>query len=125
MQDIPPYTSDLVDPARHSGGRDGGQRETARSLSLTHSAAWCVFKLGLRDHCDRVRASRALSDYLAHVGLSVPLEAIARASRRSAESVCRDIGRVEGLREARSVDAVLTLLEAGLVALRGSLGSAP
>jgi len=66
-----------------------------------------------------------VADYLAHVGLCVPVDAIAFLSRRSVHIVSRDIGRVESLRDMPSVDTALTLLEIGLVRLRRSLAGAP
>jgi hypothetical protein len=79
----------------------------------------------VRNSLAETPSSRALADYLAHVGLCVPVETIASLSRRTTRSVSRDIGRVEGLRDTPSVDTALALLEIGLVRLRRSLAGAP
>jgi hypothetical protein len=108
------------------GGVEGTGRQrlaSACSVSLARSAVSPLLPC-MRTSLAETPSSRAVADYLAHVGLCVPVEAIASLSRRSARSVSRDIGRVEGLRDTPSVDTALALLENGLVRLRRSLNGA-
>jgi hypothetical protein len=116
----------LDEPRRPEGleGRGREHLDSACSVSLARSAIAPLLR------CARVPlaaslSSRAVADYLAHVALSVPVEAIASLSRRTERSVSRDIGRIEGLRDTPAVDAALALLEAGLVRLQRSFPCAP
>jgi hypothetical protein len=125
--DKPPRSSPAgVDhPCRPEVLEGGGRQrhDSACALSLARSAVSLL--PCARDALAETPSSRAVADYLAHVGLCVPVEAIASLSRRSVRSVSRNIGRVEGLRDTPSIDTALALLEMGLVRLWRSLAGAP
>jgi hypothetical protein len=127
MDEHPASSPICLDRTWRPEGLEGRGREhldAACSVSLAGSATAPLLRCA-RVPAAMVLSSRAVTDYLAHVALSVPVEAIASLSRRSARSVSRDIGRIEGLRDTRSVDAALALLETGLIRLRHSLAGAP